>query len=111
MLTLADYSPLPASLVGKLKDMAKQQQAQPQQNPAAMLEAEKIALEREKIANERMKLQNERAKIEADAQSSQIDAVGDAADRQIQAAQTENDRIRAMAELVAAQNPPPVRVN
>ena len=103
---IAEYSPLPASLVEKLKQsitQRAQQQAQPDPAVTAQLQSEalkqqseqaKFALEMEKIALERERMANEGQKMAHDQQMALIGQ--------------ETERIKASAALAAATRPQPI---
>lgn len=77
-LMLAEYSPLPPSLVEKLKKSAQeaeQQQAQPDpmQQAALAIEAQKMQIEAQKLANEQQKMQLEMVKLQVEAKKLDVE--------------------------------------
>jgi hypothetical protein len=115
MLMLAEYSPLPSSLVEKLKGAQKQAQQDPQSNPAVQLEqqrmqleAEKMKLEGDKIALERMKVQQEAASLGIQLQIEQVKAGASVATAQAKADAAQSNAINSM---ISAANPPQMMTN
>lgn len=113
VMMLAEYSPLPTSLIEKLKSMgqAQQQQQDPTQNPAFMLEQAKLANAAKEIDLQMLVEQNKSKEIDfkiMDAQGkAQIAVMTDQTERQ----RIGVDRIDAMASLVDAQTPSPFPAN
>lgn len=113
MLLLAEYSPLPTSLVEKLKSMGgEQEQQDPTQNPAFMLEQAKLANDAKELELELLREQNKSKELDfkmVEAQGKgQIAVMQDQTEKQ----RIGVEQIEAFASLVGAQRPPePVRIN
>lgn len=113
MIMLAEYSPLPTSLVEKLKGMSQQAQQQ-QQNPAqqigVQIEMKKLELENAKIELEKAKIAAEMRKLQSDENMAQIDMAENAADRELERERLSVQKIDQIGQLISAANPP-VQVN
>lgn len=97
MLMLAEYSPLPSSLIEKLKGAQKQAQENPQANPAVQLEQQKMQLEGEKLKLEAEKIQLERMKVQQEAASLEVEL-------QIAQVHAETEQVKASAAETTAQS-------
>lgn len=111
---LAEYSPLPTSLVEKLKKSAggQQQQQDPMQNPAFMLEQAKLA--NESKAQDLAMLQEQNKSKELDFKIMEAQGKGQIAVMQDQTERRriDVDEMEAAASLVTATRPPePKQVN
>ena len=115
MLTLLDYSPLPTSLVEKLKTMGQQQMQQaqdPQANPAVMLEQAKLANENKQIELQMMQEQIKSKELDVKMAELQQKLSSDAMTAETERGRQNIDQIEAYAHLAEATRPPePQSVN
>jgi hypothetical protein len=115
MLTLLDYSPLPTSLVEKLKTMGRQQMQQaqdPQANPAVMLEQAKLANENKQIELQMMQEQIKSKELDVKMAELQQKLSSDAMTAETERGRQNIDQIEAYAHLAEATRPPePQSVN
>ena len=110
VMMLAEYSPLPTSLVEKLKGMGQQEQQQqdPTQNPAFILEQAKLANAAREI--ELQTLQEQVKAKELDFKMAELGQKGQLAvmEQQTEERRISVDEIDAYAALAEAQKPVPV---
>lgn len=111
-LLLAEYSPLPASFVEKIKQMIGQAQTQKQENPAQQaamaLEQGKMQLEAEKLKLEMAKVQADRERTAMEMQKLQMESFTGTLQQQTEREKIGVDRIKAYADLTQAQKPDPL---
>jgi hypothetical protein len=115
MLTLLDYSPLPTSLVEKLKQVG-QQQAQaaqnPQANPAMMLEQAKLANESKALDLQMMEQQIKSKELDVKLAELQQKQNSDYLTSQTERGRQSVDTLEAYAHLAEATRPPdPQKMN
>lgn len=114
-LLLAEYSPLPTSLVEKMKAMLQEQQQgtgqpDPMQQAAMQLEQGKMALEAEKIQLEMAKVQADREKTAMEMMKIQLEAGTSAMEQQTERQRIQSDGLGHIASIQSAQAQP-VRTN
>ncbi len=111
LLMLAEYSPLPTSLVEKLKSMGQEEPQDPTQNPAFMLEQAKLANEAKEIDLQMLQEQNKAKELDFKISEAQGKGMIAVMQDQTERKRVEVEGIEAMASLVEAQRPPEFRAN
>lgn len=111
IMMLAEYSPLPTSLVEKLKGLGQGQEQDPTQNPAFMLEQMKLQNEAQAtelaVLQEQTKAKELEFKIMDAQQNAQLAVLQNQTERE----RIGVDEIEAMASVMEAQRPPEFSTN
>jgi hypothetical protein len=112
-LMLAEYSPLPTSLVEKLKSMGQEQQQQqdPTQNPMFMLEQAKLANASKELELEMVREQNKARELDFKIMEAQGKGQIAVMQDQTEKVRAGNETIQAYAALAEAQKPVIVGAN
>lgn len=106
-LMLAEYSPLPTSLVEKLKSMGQDQQQQqdPTQNPMFMLEQAKLQNASKELELQMMVEQNKARELDFKIMEAQGKGQIAVMENQTEQSRARNEEIQAYAALAEAQKP------
>lgn len=112
MLTLADYSPLPTSLVEKLKQVGAQQQQNPAAQMAAQVEAAKVANQGKELELQMLQEQVKAKELDVKMVEIQQKFASGQMEAETERGRQNVDQIEAIAHLTEAQRPPePTRIN